>query len=65
MNSLKVEFDDGWRGSKVSLGERSPPMCQTCGEKAGIERYDNRLSCGVHCAECFDEMVSDARKRSW
>jgi len=123
MNSLKVEFDDGWRGSKVSFGEREmvnfafndtnlvrstdlgqvkimvsqkgrllqlalglnnitlmaifvheqwrlgrsayDRMCQTCGKAAGIERYDNGLSCGVHCAGCFDEMVSDARKRSW
>jgi len=35
-----------------------------CG-KPGKLQYDNGLSCGVHCDECFEKMVSDCRKRSW
>lgn len=33
--------------------------CQTCWKKDGTERYDNGLSCGVHCAECFVKMVRE------
>ena len=51
--------------SKPPLASRVSAMCQTCGKKAGTERYDHGLSCGVHCDECFVEMVRDARKRSW
>jgi len=35
-----------------------------CG-KSGKLQYDNGLSCGIHCDECFEKMVSDCRKRSW
>jgi len=35
-----------------------------CG-KPGKLQYDNGLSCGVHCDDCFEKMVSDCRRRSW
>lgn len=39
------------------------PFC-SCG-KPGKARTDNGLWCGVHCDQCFDEMISDCRWRSW
>jgi len=44
------------------VGKKS---CRTCGIKVGRERFDNGLSCGIHCDECFDHMVAEARSKSW
>ena len=39
--------------------------CETCGNDKGKPQSDNGLSCGVQCDDCFDDMVSKARSRSW
>lgn len=39
--------------------------CQTCGNDKGEPREDNGLACGVHCDDCFEEMISKCRSRSW
>ena len=31
----------------------------------GKERYDNGLYSGIHCDSCWEQMVSECRKRSW
>ena len=36
----------------------------SCG-KEGRERFDNGLACGVHCDECWEDLLKDCRKRSW
>ena len=35
-----------------------------CG-KPGTKRTDGGLSAGVHCDECWRELVADCRKQSW
>ena len=42
-----------------------PDLCQTCHEAKGIPRVDGGLSAGIHCDECWDEMISSCRQRSW
>ena len=41
--------------------------CDTCGKlKSDVtERSDNELNSGKHCSECWNELVSSCRKRSW
>ena len=39
------------------------PKC-ACG-KPGEERADNGVPCGIHCDECFNNMVAECRDRSW
>ena len=39
--------------------------CQICGNDRGKPQSDNGLLCGVHCNDCFEFMVSEARSRSW
>lgn len=39
-------------------------LCQECG-KPGKPRVDNGLRAGTHCDPCWDELVTDCRKRSW
>ena len=34
-------------------------------EKSGTRRVDNGLDAGIHCDEHWQELVADARKRSW
>jgi len=36
----------------------------SCGEP-GKTRVDNDLSAGVHCDECWNKLIDDARERSW
>jgi len=36
----------------------------SCGEP-GKTRVDNGLPAGVHCDECWNKLVTDARKQSW
>ena len=36
----------------------------SCG-KTGKARVDNNLSAGIHCDECWEKLIDDARKRSW
>lgn len=46
--------------------EDKPTAKYTCScGKPGRERYDNGLACGVHCNECFEEMIYQCRSRSW
>jgi len=40
-------------------------MCWSCGVREGKFRWDRGLSCGVHCDECFENMVHECRSRSW
>lgn len=39
--------------------------CTSCGKEPGVPRIDNGLPCGTHCAACWNEMVSDCRKKSY
>jgi hypothetical protein len=36
----------------------------SCG-KPGEERTDNGLKCGIHCDECWIDLIVDSRKRAW
>lgn len=36
----------------------------SCG-KPGRDRFDNGLKCGVHCQDCWEEMIYRCRSRSW
>jgi hypothetical protein len=45
--------------------ERFAPMCSTCEKKPGKKRVDNGLVAGIHCDDCWDEMVTRCRSRSW
>ena len=46
-------------------GEIEMVKCQTCGNDKGKPQTDNGLACGTHCNDCFEEMVSKCRSRSW
>jgi len=39
--------------------------CDTCGEKPGTPRTNNGLPAGTHCDACWQQLIADARKRSW
>jgi len=39
--------------------------CQTCKDKPGRDRVDCGLDAGIHCDECWEELVSECRKKSW
>ncbi|MFA5037015.1 MAG: hypothetical protein WC479_07550 [Candidatus Izemoplasmatales bacterium] len=39
--------------------------CETCHRKPGQPRSDNGLPAGKHCDECWDEMRTSCRQRSW
>ncbi len=41
------------------------PLCQTCGLAPGRPRTDNGVAAGLHCDTCWQELVNDARKKSW
>lgn len=41
------------------------PLCQTCGSAPGRPRIDHGLTAGLHCDKCWQELVNDARKKSW
>jgi len=40
-------------------------LCSSCGRKPGVPRIDNGVAAGSHCDTCWQELVSEARKRSW
>lgn len=42
-------------------------FCETCGKGKidAVPRIDNGLPCGVHCDDCFNDMVEKCRSRSW
>ncbi len=41
-------------------------MCIDCKQKPAKEHFDNGLSVGSdHCDECFEDMRSECRRRSW
>lgn len=40
-------------------------VCQSCGNRPGVERTDNGLPAGIHCDTCWDKLTSTARQRSW
>jgi len=44
--------------------ETKPNACIGCG-KPGKPRVDNGLPSGIHCDECWNELVTECRKRSW
>ncbi len=41
------------------------PLCVSCYAAEGEERVDNALACGIHCDECFEQMVRACRQQSW
>ena len=43
--------------------ERGIELC-SCG-KEGRERWDNGLAVGVHCDTCYEQMITECRRRSW
>jgi len=43
--------------------EPDPDRCR-CG-KPGQRRSDGGLAAGVHCDECWDDMIAECRRRSW
>jgi len=45
--------------------EKAGTTCETCKVKPGEKQFDHGLFCGVHCSECWDEMIWKARSRSW
>ena len=40
-------------------------VCSDCGSTGAKERFDNGLSVGVMCSDCFTKMVQECRKQSW
>ena len=71
----KVSFGDGGTCSSMHAA-RSLAMaeivakiehegkCIDCG-KLGSLRFDRGLACGVHCDDCFEKTVAQARSQSW
>jgi len=47
----------------VMSGEENDRKCK-CGKPAKMQ-YDNGLACGYHCDDCFDDIVAEARSKSW
>ena len=40
-------------------------VCVTCKSQPGVARTDNGLLSGVHCDDCWEKLVADARSRGW
>lgn len=59
-----ADSDDKGHTHKQEKTEDST-RCRTCGKPGGRQQVDNGLRCGVHHDKCFEEMVSECRRRSW
>jgi len=57
-------FKAGWLESRAVL-KSDAYTCRTCRTKPGRPRQHNGIMCGIHCDECFKELVDDYRKQSW
>lgn len=40
-------------------------VCTTCKSKPGIDRVDKGLAAGIHCDDCWEKLLADARLRSY
>ena len=40
-------------------------LCSTCHKKPGKPRVDRDISAGIHCDECWNDMIYKCRQRSW
>ncbi len=40
-------------------------VCTTCHKRPGRARSDNGLPAGIHCDDCWEDIVGFCRQRSW
>jgi hypothetical protein len=49
----------------TAFPRRRRKICQTCSRNFGKSRIDHGAFCGVHCDDCFQKMLNEARSKSW
>lgn len=57
-----------WRSKKIKGKEQNDKnlLCKICKKRPRKEHSDKGLSCGDdYCDECFEEMRSECRRKSW
>jgi len=62
-DEIKREATEKATQAKEADDEKQPKLCK-CG-KPGKPRVDNGSACGIRCDGCWDNLVTDCRKRSW